>query len=229
MTLLKLEGIKKIYQQGEVEVPALRGIDLTVEVGEFTSIAGPSGSGKSTLLNIVGCLDQPSTGQVYLEDTEIDQLSEDELAMVRRHNLGFIFQAFNLIPVLTVYENVEFALNLVGQMKKSEMKERVMDILDAVGLKDLADRKPNELSGGQKQRVSIARALVKHPKLVLADEPTANLDSKTSKEVLEVMLEMNKKLETTFIFSTHDPLIMDYAQRLIKLRDGQIVADKKTV
>ncbi len=229
MALLELEGVEKIYRQGKVEVPALRGVDLTVDTGEFASVAGPSGSGKTTLLNVIGCLDTPTAGRVYLEGEEIDELSKDELAMRRRENLGFIFQDFNLIPVLTAYENVEFALKLVADKSKAEIKTQVMDILEAVGLGGLADRRPNELSGGQKQRVSIARALVKHPKLVLADEPTANLDSETSHDVLKVMVEMNEKLDTTFIFSTHDPLVMDYAQRLIHIKDGQIVDDKQTV
>ena len=229
MALLELEGVEKTYHQGKVEVPALRGVDLTVDTGEFTSIAGPSGSGKTTLLNVIGCLDKPTAGSVYLEGEEIDELSKDELAMRRRENLGFIFQDFNLIPVLTAYENVEFAIKLVDDKSKEEIRTQVMDILEAVGLGDLADRRPNELSGGQKQRVSIARALVKHPKLVLADEPTANLDSETSHDVLKVMVEMNEKLDTTFIFSTHDPLVMDYAQRLIHIKDGQIADDKQTV
>ena len=225
MALLTLEEVQKVYQQGKVDVPALRGIDLVINQGAFTSIAGPSGSGKSTLLNIVGCLDRPTSGTVYLEEEKINGLSQDELAMLRRHNLGFIFQDFNLIPVLNVYENVEFALRLVIERKEFNIQEQVMNILKSVGLGELADRRPNELSGGQKQRVSIARALVKHPKLVLADEPTANLDSETSQEVLKVMLEMNQKLDTTFIFSTHDPLVMDYAKRLIKLKDGEIIED----
>lgn len=226
MGLLELKEVKKIYRQGKVEVLALCGVDLTIEEGGFVSIAGPSGSGKTTLLNLVGCLDTPTEGKITFGGEEISRLSQDELAMLRRYNLGFIFQDFNLIPVLTAYENVEFALKLINNQEQAKINQQVMEILTAVGLGDLADRRPNELSGGQKQRVSIARALVKQPKLVLADEPTANLDSKTSQDVLEVMVEMNKNLDTTFIFSTHDPLVMDYAQRLIKLRDGQIVDDE---
>ncbi|ADL11921.1 ABC transporter ATP-binding protein [Acetohalobium arabaticum] len=226
MSLLELKEVEKIYRQSKVEVPALRGVDLTIEEGGFVSIAGPSGSGKTTLLNLVGCLDTPTEGQITFGGEEISRLSQDELAMLRRHNFGFIFQDFNLIPVLTAYENVEFALKLINNQEQAKINQRVMEILTAVGLGDLADRQPNELSGGQKQRVSIARALVKEPKLVLADEPTANLDSETSQDVLKVMVEMNKKLDTTFIFSTHDPLVMDYAQRLIKLRDGEIVKDE---
>lgn len=227
MPLLELEGIKKIYQQGQVEVPALRGLDLIIERGEFTSIVGPSGSGKTTLLNLIGCLDIPTRGQIFFDGQEIEQLSKEKLALLRRYNLGFIFQEYNLIPVLSAYENVELPLRLFEKMSQPEIKKKVVNILEAVGLGEYAHHKPSELSGGQQQRVSIARALVKEPKLVLADEPTANLDSKTSEEVLEVMLEMNQQLDTTFIFSTHDPLVWDYAQRLITLKDGQIVEDEQ--
>ena len=227
MSLLELKGVKKIYEQGKIEVHALRGVDLMVEKGEFTSVAGPSGSGKTTLLNMVGCLDVPTVGEIYLDGQEIGKLSKEELAMVRRHNLGFIFQSYNLIPVLTVFENVEFALRLLKNQNAQEIRERVMQMLEAVGLGGLENRKPNELSGGQKQRVAIARALIKEPKLILADEPTANLDSKTSQDVLEIMLKMNKQLGTTFIFSTHDQMVMDYATRLVQLKDGQIIKDER--
>lgn len=227
MSLLEMKNVKKIYQQGKIEVYALKGVDLQVEKGEFTSIAGPSGSGKTTLLNMAGCLDVPTSGEIYLDGREIGQLSREELAMVRRHNLGFIFQSYNLIPVLTVYENVEFALRLLKQHNAKELKDRVMNMLSAVGLAGLENRKPNELSGGQKQRVAIARALVKEPKIVLADEPTANLDSKTSQDVLEIMVKMNKQLGMTFIFSTHDPLVMEYASRLVQIKDGEIINDER--
>lgn len=226
MNLLELKGIKKIYQQGEVEVPALRGVNLIIEQGEFTSIVGPSGSGKTTLLNLIGCLDTPTSGQIFFDGQEIEKLSKEELALLRRYNLGFIFQEYNLIPVLSAYENVELALRLFDEVKGQEIEDRVNSILNKVGLAEFAHHKPSELSGGQQQRVSIARALVKEPKLVLADEPTANLDSKTSEEVLEVMVEMNQQLNTTFIFSTHDPQVWDYAQRIITLKDGQIVEDR---
>lgn len=227
MALLEAKGVKKIYEQGKIKVRALRGVDLQVEKGEFTSIAGPSGSGKTTLLNLVGCLDKPTAGKIFLDGREIGRLSKTELALIRRHNLGFIFQNHNLIPVLTAYENVEFALRLVGDEKQSTIREQVLSILQAVGLEGLENRYPNELSGGQKQRVAIARALVKEPKLVLADEPTASLDSENSIEVLEIMLKMNRELNTTFIFSTHDPLVMNYARRLIRLKDGMIVEDER--
>lgn len=227
MSLLELKGVKKIYDQGKIEVPALRGIDLKVEQGEFTTIFGPSGSGKTTLLNMIGCLDKPTAGEILFDGQSLEELDKKALAMIRRHNVGFIFQSYNLIPVLTAYENVEFAIRLLNKYDKKEVKERVLKILAAVGLQGLEDRKPNELSGGQKQRVAIARALVKEPKLILADEPSANLDSKTSEEVLQVMSKMNQELGTTFIFSTHDPRVMDYARRLIEIRDGQIAKDQR--
>lgn len=227
MALLELRGVTKIYQQGKIEVPALRGIDLTVEAGEFSTIFGPSGSGKTTLLNMIGCLDKPSDGSIDFNGSRLEDLDKKGLAMIRRYNVGFVFQSYNLIPVLTAYENVEFAIRLVKKDDHEEIRDRVMKMLAAVGLEGLENRKPNELSGGQKQRVAIARALVKEPKLVLADEPSANLDSKTSEEVLEVMVKMNKELGTTFIFSTHDPLVMDYARRLIEIKDGLISKDQR--
>ncbi len=226
MALLELKGVEKIYKQGKIEVPALRGIDLTVEKGEFTTIFGPSGSGKTTLLNMIGCLDKPTDGSINFAGKELEEMDKKELALLRRYNIGFVFQSYNLIPVLSAYENVEFAIRLVGKHSHRELKTKVMEILSDVGLEGLEDRRPAELSGGQKQRVAIARALVKEPKLVLADEPSANLDSSTSKEVLEVMLKMNEELGTTFIFSTHDPLVMGYATRLLEIRDG-IISDEK--
>jgi putative ABC transport system ATP-binding protein len=227
MALLELKGVTKVYQQGKIEVPALRGIDLTVEAGEFTTLFGPSGSGKTTLLNLVGCLDKPTGGTILFDGQDLAALSKKELAMIRREHIGFIFQSYNLIPVLTAYENVEFAIRLVNKHSDREIKDKVMGILAAVGFEGLENRRPNELSGGQKQRVAIARALVKEPKLVLADEPSANLDSKTSEEVLAVMAKMNRELGTTFIFSTHDPLVMDYARRLLEIRDGVITLDRR--
>lgn len=227
MALLGLKDVKKIYQQGKIEVPALRGIDLTVEKGEFTTVFGPSGSGKTTMLNMIGCLDKPTSGTIHFNGEELEDLDKKGLAMLRRHNIGFVFQSYNLIPVLTAYENVEFAIKLIGKHSKKELRDRVMKILADVGLDGLENRRPNELSGGQKQRVAIARALVKEPKLILADEPSANLDSKTSEEVLEVMVKMNEELGTTFIFSTHDPQVMDYAHRMLEIRDGLISEDKR--
>lgn len=227
MALLELKKVKKIYLQGKIEVPALRGIDLTVEQGEFTTIFGPSGSGKTTLLNMIGCLDTPTEGEIRLNDKKVSDLSRKELAMTRRYNIGFVFQSYNLIPVLTAYENVEFAIRLTDHTSESQMKEKVLKMLAEVGLKGLESRRPNELSGGEKQRVAIARALVKKPKLILADEPTANLDSKTADDVVDIMRKMNKELGTTFIFSTHDPAVMKHANRFINLRDGMISADER--
>ena len=227
MAIAKLENITKTYRIGKIEHPALRGISFSVEDGEFLSIAGPSGSGKTTILNILGCLDKPSQGQVYLENNNITELSTSKLADVRRHKIGFIFQTFNLIPVLTAAENVEFPLILEGAKDPKERKHCVEEILTEVGLEEFIHRRPNEMSGGQQQRVAIARALAKNPKLVLADEPTANLDSKTGKEILNIMLELNQKTSATFVFSTHDKMVMDFARRLIILRDGKIESDQK--
>ena len=227
MSLIKLIGLEKIYQQGKIEVPALRGLDMEIKSGEFTTIFGPSGSGKTTLLNMIGCLDKSTAGEIIFDGHSINDLKNKELAEIRRYNLGFVFQSYNLIPVLTAFENVEFAIRLIDKHSKKERKDKVMSLLEEVGLGDMAHRRPNELSGGQKQRVAIARALIKEPKLVLADEPTANLDSETSKEVLELMQEMNQELNTTFIFSTHDPQVMDYARRLIEIKDGKISKDQR--
>jgi len=227
LALLNLKDVKKIYQQGEIEVPALNGINIDIEEGEFTTIFGPSGSGKTTFLNMIGCLDKPTSGEIYFNQNKLKDLNKKELADIRRYNIGFIFQSYNLIPVLTAYENVEFALRLIDGETDKDIKNKVMKILADVGLEGLEKRKPNELSGGQKQRVAVARALVKEPKLILADEPTANLDSKTGKEVMEIMLKMNEQLNTTFIFSTHDPRVMDYARRLIEIKDGLISDDER--
>jgi putative ABC transport system ATP-binding protein len=227
MPIATMKKVKKKYKIGKVEVPALRGITLAIEAGEFTSIAGPSGSGKTTMLNLFGCLDKPTDGMVFIGDMNVARLSSNQLADVRNHNLGFIFQTFNLIPVLTAFENVEFPLILLKKGSSRERKERVMNMLADVGIAELANRKPNEMSGGQMQRVAIARALVKDPKMVLADEPTANLDSVTGEGILKLMLEMNKKTGTTFLFSTHDPMVMHYARRLVKVHDGQIQSDEK--
>lgn len=227
MPLLELKKVKKIYQQGKIEVPALRGVDLTVEEGEFTTIFGPSGSGKTTLLNMIGCLDTPTEGEIHLNGSKISDLSKKELAMTRRYNIGFIFQSYNLIPVLTAFENVEFAVRLIGNLSEKEMREKVLNLLKEVGLEGKENRRPGELSGGEKQRVAIARALVKKPKIILADEPTANLDSETAQDVIKIMIKMNEELGTTFIFSTHDPQVMENARRFINLKDGMISSDKR--
>lgn len=227
MSLVRFEKVYKIYRINSVEFPALGGISFSVEKGEFLSIAGPSGSGKTTILNIIGCLDQPSQGSVYLNEMDISSKKGVELANIRRFTIGFIFQTFNLIPILTAFENVEFPLILKGDLSHKERESLVEEILTEVGLKDYLQRKPSEMSGGQQQRVAVARALVKKPQLILADEPTANLDSKTGKGILELMFQLNQKTNSTFIFSTHDRMVMDFARRLIKLRDGKIESDEK--
>jgi len=208
-------------------VPALRGVQLNIEKGEFLSIVGPSGSGKTTLLNIIGCLDTPTSGSVRYNGQELSKLDELALSEYRKQDIAFIFQSYNLIPVLTVQENVELPLVLEKKVSKKEMARRALEIIERVGIKDKADCRPNELSGGQEQRVAIARALVKDPLLVLADEPTANLDSTTAEEIIEVMQIMNREHQTTFIFSTHDPLVQKHARRIATLRDGLISNDER--
>jgi putative ABC transport system ATP-binding protein len=224
--MVKINGVEKNYKIGKLEVKALRGVDLEIKDGEFMSIAGPSGSGKTTLLNLIGCLDVCDQGEIQIDGEKIGTKKRDERALLRRKKIGFVFQSFNLIPVLTAFENVAFALSLL-KLPPAEIRDRTMKILEEVGLKGLEKRFPNELSGGQQQRVAVARALVKNPSLVLADEPTANLDSDTGKEILKLMEALNKKHGTTFVFSTHDSMVMDYAHRLILLHDGKITADKK--
>jgi putative ABC transport system ATP-binding protein len=224
--MLELTDIRKEYQKGQKTVEALAGISLSIEKGEFLSIAGPSGSGKTTLLNILGCLDTPTTGSVRYNGVELHSMDENRLAGYRRDNIAFIFQSYNLIPVLTVRENVELPLEIEKKYSKREMSERALKVIDAVGLSGMADRLPKELSGGQEQRVAIARALVKTPLVVLADEPTANLDSRTAEEIMAIMREMNGSLQTTFIFSTHDPLVQKHARRKIILKDGKIAGDE---
>ncbi|NIR48192.1 ABC transporter ATP-binding protein [candidate division KSB1 bacterium] len=227
MSLVQLQNIIKIYEdKNKVPVQALNQVNLEVEDGEFSAVAGPSGSGKTTLLNIIGGLDQPTSGSVEVAGRNLTQLNRNELADFRLQNLGFIFQAYNLIPVLTAEENAEFMLLLQG-VSTEERHERVKQEFLELGIEaSLLARRPNELSGGQQQRVAVARALVSNPKLILADEPTANLDSKTGSTLLDKMKEMNEKKGVTFIFSTHDPMVMERARRLISLRDGQIMDDK---
>lgn len=224
--MIEIKNLYKDYKVGKVRFPALSGIDLKIADGEFTAMAGPSGSGKTTLLNIIGCLDSPTKGEVFLNGTNTNQLSAREKAELRKKKIGFVFQTFNLIPVLTAYENVEMPLILLN-ISPEEKKKRAVSILQEVGLGDYINRKPNEMSGGQQQRIAIARALVKEPSMVLADEPTANLDSNTAKEILSLMKNLNQKHKTTFLFSTHDKLVMEFAERVINLRDGKVVADTK--
>ena len=218
------EGLTKTYSANDVPVYALRGINLTITAGEFTAIVGPSGSGKTTFLNIISGLDQPTEGKVWLSEELISNMSGRQLSDFRRDNIGFIFQAYNLIPVLTVGENIEYIMLLQG-IPKRERHQRVVNILEVVGLAGYIDRKPPQLSGGQQQRVAIARAMVSQPTIILADEPTANLDSKTGSELLEMMYQLNKRTGMTFVFSTHDQTVMDRAQRLITLKDGLIDSD----
>jgi putative ABC transport system ATP-binding protein len=225
MIVLKAENAVKDYGLSGQIVHALKGINLEFQAGEFAAIAGPSGSGKSTFLHLAGCLDTLTGGSMLIGGTDAGKMSRKQLALLRRHSIGFIFQAYNLIPVLSVEENISFPLSLLSVPQK-EIRERTAQVLQQVGLEGMEKRKPKEMSGGQQQRVAIARALVKKPALILADEPTANLDSKIGREILELMLKLNGSAGTTFIFSTHDQMVMDYARRLIRLRDGQIESDE---
>ena len=219
-------GVTKVYEADGVPVNALNGIDLTIRSGEFTALVGPSGSGKTTFLNIISGLDSPTAGSVWLAGKVLSEMSGNELSDFRRDNIGFVFQAYNLIPVLTVEENVEYIMLLAG-VPKAERHDRVIAMLEAVGLEGVADRTPTQLSGGQQQRVAIARAMVSEPQIILADEPTANLDSKTGADLLEMMRRLNAETGMTFIFSTHDPMVMEGATRLITLRDGRIDTDER--
>jgi putative ABC transport system ATP-binding protein len=224
--LLSLVNLNKDYEDGKIVVHALKDINMEVEKGEFTAIAGPSGSGKSTLLNLIGCLDKPSSGKIFISGIDTSTHNKKELANIRREKIGFVFQSFNLIPILTAFENVAFPLSLLGQNNDS-IEKKVKGILNDVGLGGLENRFPRELSGGQQQRVAIARSLVKEPSIILADEPTANRDSATGAEILDLMKELNIQKEATFIFSTHDPAVMDRAKRVVRLHDGQINSDER--
>ena len=225
--MLEAEGLSKVYVARGVETVALRGLSLFVEEGEFSALAGPSGSGKTTLLNILGTLDSPDEGSVSLDGQCLTGLSPAQLSDLRLEKLGFVFQAYNLIPVLSARENVEFVMELRGVAAR-ERKRQALEVLAAVGLADLASKRPLEMSGGQQQRVAVARAIVTHPRLVLADEPTANLDSDTASQLLELMVQLNRERGVTFLFSTHDPLVMKAARRVIRLRDGMIVGEEGT-
>jgi putative ABC transport system ATP-binding protein len=222
--LLELNQVTRAYGEGSLAVRAVDSISLTVTRGEFTAFVGPSGSGKTTLLNQIGCLDRPTSGEVSIEGRSTSPLSDRELATLRAQRIGFVFQAFNLIPVLTVRENVELAVQLAG---REPSRDEVLSMLAQVGLGGLENRRPNQLSGGQQQRVAIARALVKKPALVIADEPTANLDSDNGQAVLELMQTLNRELSLTFLFSTHDPRVMRFATRIVRLRDGKLVDDRE--
>ncbi|MBL4656332.1 MAG: macrolide ABC transporter ATP-binding protein [Flavobacteriales bacterium] len=226
MSIIHTENITKVYQDNGIEVHALNGVSLDIEEKEFTAIVGPSGSGKTTLLNIIGGLDNPTEGNVTINDTNITKMKDNKLIDFRLNNIGFVFQAYNLIPVLTAKENVEFIM-LMQNKPKDEREQRAIDLLNAVGLGDLTAKRPNKMSGGQQQRVAVARALASKPKFVLADEPTANLDSKSTANLLDIMARLNKEEGTTFIFSTHDQRVIDKARRVITLEDGKIVSDEK--
>lgn len=223
MAIVRLENISKMYQMGESEVHALANVSLTIEEGEFLAVAGASGSGKTTMLNMIGCLDKPDSGKVFIEDIEVSSLRANRLSDVRSQKIGFIFQSFNLVPVLNVYENIELPLLLLHKTAK-EQQRLVNEVIEAVGLTEHMRHRPDELSGGQRQRVAIARALVTEPALILADEPTANLDSKTGQNIINLMLDLNRRFKRTFIFSTHDSKVMDHASRIVHLEDGSIVA-----
>jgi putative ABC transport system ATP-binding protein len=229
MNVVELENVKKYYQLGQTRVEALRGVSLSIEQGEFLTIAGPSGSGKTTMLNMFGCIDIPTEGTVRIAGTETEKMTDKELTRYRRTKIGFIFQSFNLIPVLNAYENIEFPLLLQKHLSKEERHERVMQAILEVGLENRIKNKSAELSGGQRQRVAIARALVGRPLIVLADEPTANLDSETGKRIIELMRTINENDKTTFIFSTHDAHIMKAAKRVVHILDGQIVDESSAV
>ncbi|MGB0850629.1 MAG: ABC transporter ATP-binding protein [Bacteroidia bacterium] len=224
--MIKVTDIQKKYDDGKVQVDALRGVDLEIHPGEFAAIVGPSGSGKTTLLNIIGGLGSASNGTVNIGDTDISKLTENELINFRLNHIGFVFQSYNLIPVLTAQENVEF-LMLLQKVDKQKRTNRTLQLLESVGLSDQVHKKPNEMSGGQQQRVAVARALASRPDFVLADEPTANLDSKSTSNLLDIMYELNQEEGITFLFSTHDQRVIDRAQRVITLEDGKILSDIK--
>ena len=225
MNVIEMQGVKKEYPLGKTTVHALKNIDFTVKEGDFLSIVGPSGSGKTTMLNLIGCIDHATGGTLKIHGHDVTTMSDKQLTDLRLHRIGFIFQTFNLIPVLTVRENVEFPLLLMNGSRpsKKEIRERVEQLVEEVGLKEYINHRPYELSGGQRQRVAIARALISKPDIVLADEPTANLDSETGQKILELMKELNNVEKTTFIFSTHDPDVLKYAKDVVKIRDGKLV------
>lgn len=224
MEVAKLTNITRVYKIGEVETHALRGVDVTIGNGEFTTLVGPSGSGKTTLLQLIGCLDMPTSGKIFINGQEATSMNRNQRADLRKGTIGFVFQFFALIPTLTAYENVELPLLLMGEKNQ---KARVLELLDAVGLSDRAEHRPDQLSGGQQQRVAVARALATNPKLILADEPTANLDTENGEQVMEIMKRLNKDTGTTFVFATHDPRVIKYASRVVTLQDGLIVKDSQ--
>jgi putative ABC transport system ATP-binding protein len=225
MNIVECIDVKKTYQQGKVDVQALKGVNLSINQGGFIALAGPSGSGKTTMLNMIGGLDRADSGRIIVDGNAFENMNQSQLADLRLHNVGFVFQAYNLIPVLSALENVEYVMLLQGVLPE-ERRDRARQILDEVGLEGMHDRRPVELSGGQQQRVAVARAIVSNPSIVLADEPTANLDSVTGQGLLEIMKQMNETKKVTFIFSTHDNMVMEYARRIVSLRDGLITDDQ---
>lgn len=224
--IISLRDVTKVYRQGSVDVHALRGLTMDVEAGEFTAICGPSGSGKTTMLNLIGALDAMTSGSIVLDGRELASLNKKELSELRRDRIGFVFQAYNLMPVLTAYENAEMVLWVQGVDGPSR-RERVMALLEQVGLEGMENRRPSELSGGQQQRVAIARAIASNPVVVLADEPTANVDSETAETLLDLMEELNREQGVTFVFSTHDPQVMERARRVVRLVDGRVASDER--
>ena len=223
--LISVKGVSKVFKVGEENFTALRDINLEIDTGSFMSFVGPSGSGKTTILNLIGGLDVPTTGNIFFKNTKLSAMNRNQMAQYRRKNIGFIFQTYNLFPVYSVYENILFPLLLNGS-KEKDARERVMNIVNKVGLSDQIKKRPSQLSGGQCQRVAIARALVKDPLLILADEPTANLDSKNSLQILELMSELNKQYKAAVVFSTHDEKVTRYVRREVGLEDGKIISDK---
>jgi len=223
--LISVKGVSKVFKVGEENFTALRDINLEIDTGSFMSFVGPSGSGKTTILNLIGGLDVPTTGNIFFKNTKLSAMNRNQMAQYRRKNIGFIFQTYNLLPVYSVYENILFPLLLNGS-KEKDVRERVMNIINKVGLSDQVKKRPSQLSGGQCQRVAIARALVKDPLLILADEPTANLDSKNSLQILELMSELNKQYKAAVVFSTHDEKVTRYVRREVGLEDGKIISDK---
>ena len=222
MEVTKIENVTRTFKTGKLETQALRGVSLSIESGEFTALVGPSGSGKTTLLQMIGCLDQPTSGRVFVNGKDVSRLNRNQRADMRRGTIGFIFQFFALIPTLSAYENIEMPLLLVGK-SSSERRERVTHLLESVDLAGRAHHRPDQLSGGEQQRVAIARALATSPALILADEPTANLDSANGKQVMETMTRLNQETGITFVFATHDPRVISYARRIITLRDGLVL------
>lgn len=224
MEVAKVEDVTRVYKIGQVETHALNGVSLTIESGEFTALVGPSGSGKTTLLQLLGCLDQPTSGKVFIQGQDVTRLDRNRRADLRKGAIGFVFQFFALIPTLTAYENVEMPLLLLGK-SPAERRRRVMELLEAVDMTERAHHRPDQLSGGEQQRVAVARALAPHPLMILADEPTANLDTENGRQVMQIMQKLNQETGTTFVFATHDPRVIQYARRVVTLRDGKIVDD----